>query len=217
MSGERLEFIPKSELELEQLNDDELVAYLVAARDADAQEAVVTATGVLVFRRYEVQFLLIRGKVGTDHEAEEILAAVFESALRSPFKGSHTGEFFALLNIIRKRRVADFHQKKNSEGDQQQPADDDDIFSGVAGPDDPEGEVVALVLLQELLAEESERDRMVIEMKIDGHVAKQIAERVNEEFPDLDPPMTFENVDQIFSRFKRRARPLLLGEKGDSA
>ena len=47
---------------------------------------------------------------------------------------------------------------------------------------------------------------MVVENWLAGYGAKETAERVNNSFPDLDPPMTEANVHQITSRFREDLR-----------
>ena len=65
-----------------------------------------------------------------------------------------------------------------------------------------------------MLAGYSDHHRRVVELKcFDRYSSKETAERVNQEFPNLDTPMTAANVDQIASRFRAALRREL-GEDG---
>ena len=52
--------------------------------------------------------------------------------------------------------------------------------------------------------------RVVIELNVFEDLdATETAERVNDEFPDLDPPMSEANVHKIVSRFRKCIRGTL--------
>lgn len=204
MSGERLKFRAKSEYELSQLSDDNLVAYLVAARDAGQVGTVRLAAGMLVWRRYDVLVALVRAKVDDDQDIEDIVQQILEDTMKAAFKGEHTGEFFSLMKTIQERRVADFYAKKSrtpkqvgSYDDGSSPldriTDDDDLIAGS----------IAEAALDKVLDEYSGRDRIVITMKMDGHRAREIAERVAQSGVESGAGMSPANVDQIFSRFRK--------------
>ncbi len=91
MSGERLKFRAKSEHELSELSDDDLVAYLVAARDAGRDAEVGTATGMLMFRRYRQIHSAVRIKVRDRMDAEDIVQQVMEDTLKAAFRVNMPG------------------------------------------------------------------------------------------------------------------------------
>ncbi len=70
--------------------------------------------------------------------------------------------------------------------------------------------MVVQSVIDECLEGLSDQHRMVVEVNVfDGLDAAGTAERVNAEFPDLDPPMSEANVHKIVSRFRKCIRELL--------
>lgn len=210
-------FRPKDENELAILSDDDLVAYLVAARDAGQDEEVRRATGVLVFGRYSQQLGLIRKKVRSPQDAEDILGEVILDMLNAVFRGIHTGEFFSLFFRIRDRRIADFYKKAEREPDSEtERSDGPDLIQELLGMEEFSGESEVRMLIDDCLSQHSERDQAVIRMRIDGYASKEVAERINRGNLGGEKKMTPANVDQIFARFKHRLRPELFpGEGGE--
>jgi RNA polymerase sigma factor (sigma-70 family) len=192
-----LKFRKKSEHQLSPLSDDDLVAYLVAARDVGQHGDVRLAAGMLVWRRYDVLLALVRLKVDDDRDVEDIVQQIVEDTMKAAFKGEHTGEFFSLMKTIQKRRVADFYDRKSRTPNQVGPnGDGTSPLDGLAGDDDPIAGSIAEAALNQVLDGYSERNRTVITMKIDGYPAREIAELIGN-------GMSAANVDQIFSRFRR--------------
>ena len=67
--------------------------------------------------------------------------------------------------------------------------------------------MVVQSVIDECLEGLSDQHRMVVEVNVfDGLDAADTAERVNAEFPDLDPPMSEANVHKIVSRFRKCIR-----------
>lgn len=195
-----MKFRAKSEHELSHLSDDDLVAYLVAARGAGQEGEVRTAAGILVWRRHQVLLALVRLKVDDDRDVEDIVQQILEDAIKAAFNGEHAGEFFSLMKTIQERRVADFYAKRNRIPKQAGSHEDgtgplDDLADGedlIAGS-------IAEAALDKVLDDYSERNRTVITMKMDGHPAREIADR-------LGDGLSAANVDQIFSRFRKEFR-----------
>jgi len=217
MSGERLKFRAKNEHELAKLSDDDLVAYLVAARDAGPDLQVRCAAGILVFRRYRNLLNFIRVRVRSEEDAEDLVAIVIEQTIRAGFKGHHAGEFFEMMKTIRGRRLADYYEglKRQPDVDQGQP-DGPTPLDGATDDDDFVAGVNSRMVMEGVLADYSERDRMVVEMRMDGFSAKETAAEVAASGVEGGGGMTPANVDQIFSRFKKKMAKALSEERGDS-
>lgn len=212
-----MKFRPKNDQELENVSEDERVAYLVQARNAGFDQEVLRGIGFLIYPRYKKEISLIRKRVKSEHDAEEILGDVMADLLKAAFRGEHTGEFFALFYTIRDRRIADYYKKIERTPEMAHPSateDGGDFIDSLAPVDDFTGESEAWMVIEDVLATHSERDRMVIRLRIDGHPARQVADTVNDADLDGGAVMTPANVDQIYTRFRNRLRPGLLAEGG---
>jgi DNA-directed RNA polymerase specialized sigma24 family protein len=210
-----LKFKAKDEDELQHLSDDDLVAYVVDARNAGFDQEVRTGTGILVFRRYDQQLAFIQKKVKRLEDAEDILGEAIAGMMKLAFKGTHTGEFFSLFFVIRDRRIADFYKKAEAEPEFAGPSgDDDNLIEILVGTGDFAGESEVRMVIEATLSTFSERDRMVVRARIDDQPAKDVARMVNESGIGGDSVMNPANVDQIYARFKHRLRPQLFPDEG---
>ncbi len=199
-----MKFRAKNEHELSKLSDDDLVAYLVAARDAGQDGAARKAAGVLVWGRVPQLRDLIRRSVDDDGDVEDLVSTVMMQTIAARFDGHHTGQFFAVMHTIRKRRVADYLEKKHSTPRALGTADDgNNPWDLIPDDEDKIADFDSLAVLDQALSDYSERDRKVIEMKIDGYRAKEICEHPGVSAIDGAEALTPANVDQIFSRFRR--------------
>lgn len=208
MSGERLKFEAKSETEQAILSDDDLVAYLVAARDAGQDAEVRRGAGMLVFRRHRQVRAAVGVKVEDRMDAEDIVQQVMEDTIKAAFRGVHAGEFFAMMNTIRTRRVADYFEKKNTTPKTVQPREDGaNPWEDIEDERDPIEDLEIGMTLDDALSSYSERDRVIIEKKIDGFPAKQIAEDVAASGLAGAEGLTPSNVDKVFSRFREASLP----------
>jgi RNA polymerase sigma factor (sigma-70 family) len=202
-----LKFRSKNESELRNLDDDELVDYMVKARDRGHDAEVRLAAWILVGGRYRQILALVRQKVRDYHDAEDITQTVIEQAVKARFDGIHTGQFFSMVVTIRKRRVADYLEKKARQPALESPEPDgSDPYSGLSTGDDFEAGVDLTLLCEDLLDECSERDRMVIQLRIQGHAAKEVAEAVSASGVDGSDGLTSLNCDTIYSRFRKKLR-----------
>jgi RNA polymerase sigma factor (sigma-70 family) len=207
-----LGFRPKDEYQLSKLQDDDLVAYVIAARDAGHDEEVRKTTWMLVDRRKDQVTGLVRSKIRNPDDAEDVLQQVFEGALRARFKGEFTGEFFAMLFKIARNKIADYFEGKAKEQAHFEPvSEDSDPLDGIADGDDFETGVDTGLVYREVLAGFSDRDQMVIRLKIRGYPAKEVAEIVSSSGVEEGEGMTAANCDQVFSRFKKKLRERLSG------
>lgn len=208
-------FRPKNDLELDQLDDDALVAYVVAARRAGQAEAFQEAVAVLVYRRERQFFWIARSKVPTDGDAEDIVYEAFFGIIRGSFDGERTDQFFAWAFRILRNKIADFHRKARLQTVSLDDLGRDDLngYELVGSEDGDFTEVVDLMLLWEAaLAGESERDARIVELRKDGSPAREVIEILIEEGVDGAGEVTVANVNTIFSRFKKKNRPIFEGD-----
>ncbi len=210
-----MSFRPKNEHQLSKLSDDDLVAYLIAARDAGHDDEVRKATGILVYSRYRQQLAFIRKKVRSAEDAEDILATVTLDMLSAAFRGNYTGQFFSLFFTIRDRRIADFHEKAGREPEAE-PVNPEgpDLIEELLGSEEFAGESEVRMLIDECLESVSPRDQEIVRMRRDGFPSKEVADRINQGNLGGKTKMTPANVDQIYARFKHRLHPELFPEDG---
>jgi DNA-directed RNA polymerase specialized sigma24 family protein len=207
-----LKFRAKSENELSKLSDEDLVAHLVAARDADHREQVSLATGIFVFGRYDMLLGLAGLKLGNDEDIQDIVQETIADTLDAAFRGHYVGELVSLMKTILNRRIADFYLRKSREPGRVGPGPDgrsplDDMIA----PEDLNSSVTQAVIDQ-VLGTRSARDRSVVVMKLGGFTSKEIADVVSSSLPEGTDPLTWVNVDKINSRFRQDLRIELYGD-----
>lgn len=200
-------FSRKDESELARLDEDSLFAYMVEARDAGEVAEARRAAARLCFGRERQIRAYVRMSVDSEADVEDVTATILEQAIKARFDGGHPGQFFSLVNTIRDRRIADHLEANRRRREAEQ---------SIAGGEGEDLEIPAdhepvdlRLVLEDCLATQSDRNRMVVELRIDGHRAGDVAELVRNS--GLDGDMTPANVDQIFARFKRDHRETLLG------
>jgi RNA polymerase sigma factor (sigma-70 family) len=193
--------------ELDRLDDEAIVAYARAARDAGHHAASTRAIAVLVYGHWRNVERRVGMKVPREH-VEDVTADIVASAIQSAFDGTSVGEFRAWLATITKRRIADYHRRAEK-APATVPLVSDPETAGV--PDPPaaseEGFVETQDAVERVLAGLSESHRRVVELVVfDGRTASQAAQAV--------PAMREDNVHQIVSRFRRSLRRAL--QNGDT-
>ena len=193
--------------ELDRRDDDALIAYARAARDAGDHAAGARAIAVLVYGHWPNVERRVHMKVPRQH-VEDVTADIVTSAIQSAFDGTSVGEFRAWLATITKRRIADYHRRA-----EKTPATVPLVPDpGEEGAGDPpgaseEGLVETQDVVERVLAGLSDPHRRVVELVVfEGHTAGQAAQEV--------PGMREDNVHQIVSRFRRALRRAL--QDGDT-
>ena len=200
-------FERKPDHELDRLDDEALVAYARAARDAGDQAAGARAIAVLVYGYWPNVERRVRMKVPREH-VEDVTADVVASAIQSAFDGTSVGEFRAWLGTITRRRIADYHRRAEKTPATVPLVPDPDE----AGTPDPaaaseEGLVETRDVVERVLAGLSDAHRRVVELVVfEARTASQAAQEV--------PGMREDNVHQIVSRFRRALRRAL--QDGDT-
>lgn len=201
-----------NESQLDQLSDDELISYVARARDAGNMEAARSGLCIFAFRRFDdlVRFALVR--VPTKQDAEDLALQTLENVFEATFNGRLAGEATKFIFRILRRRIADFHEqrKRRGGGDLPLPEERDESEGrgrDAARVDDFTDAVDVKDVVERAAARLKESHQLVVDLYIlSGFNAKETAEKVNTALPDLDRPMTDENVHQVAKRFRDALR-----------
>lgn len=197
--------------ELDRLDEEQLLAELVAFRDSGRPECVKRVMAVLAFGRWDQIRLRVQLKV-PKQDAEDVAAAVLESALRSSFDGRMIGEFVSWLNTIMSRRIADYHESNKRRPPVRPLADEHrggDDGHGRGAELVSEGEEQAIAVREaagRVLERRSEIHQMAIRLYGPGALghqdlsAREVATRIEATHPGSG--MSEANVHQIYRRFK---------------
>lgn len=202
------EFRRLTQTELDRLDDDQLVAYVAAARQMRDVEAAREAAGILAFRHWP----RVRGMVAVKTPprfVEDVAMEVMTSAVKSAFDGIAVGQFISFLRVITARRIADFHASRDPDQDQlpSEHAGDDEVWGEEPSVEDDSAVFAINDLIQRTLSTRSELHRRIIELKGPDAIpgfgqlpSRQVVERIASE---LGERISEGNVDQIWSRFKK--------------
>jgi RNA polymerase sigma factor (sigma-70 family) len=153
---------------------------------------------------------------------DEVAGAAVVSAVASAvsYEGESVGQFVNWLNRIVDRRIADFHRRKRLDETPlvEEHEGEEGIWGEVPLVSDATGLVEVRMVIERLLEKLNDVHRRVVELYVfERWEAREAAERVNRELPDLDPPMSVDNVHQIAKRFRDDLRDHLgagFGEDG---
>lgn len=195
--------------ELDGLPDEQLIAYVARARHAGAMDAARLGLGVFAHRRYDDLVFRASMRLPTREDAEDVAMRTIADIFRAAFDGKAVGEAVNFINRILQRRIADWYQTRRETDElPEEQSDEERKRPDAAITGDGTGAVdVADVVAQVYARLESDHHRQVVDDYVfDGYNARETSERVNTEYPDLDPPMSEPNVHQIASRFRRELR-----------
>jgi len=205
------------------MGDEEVVAYIAAAREIEAADAVKDAMGILAYGYQDAILARIRAKVPREF-VEDVAMEVMASMLTSAFDGKVIGEFRAFMFTIVSRRIADFHRKRESEPDQDRlptgDGDDDGVWGNDASTDDETGVVALREIVATVLGKRSAEHREMIRLYgpelLDGEdlSAAGVVERLAADGVETSES----NVQQVWHRFKvELATELQSGEDGGTS
>ena len=204
------DFRPLTDLELQSLSDDELIAYLRAARDGADLGAARLALQILVFGHMPDVRRRVRIKVPA-HQVEDVAHDALVEAIAAAFDGTSVGEFRSWLNTIVSRKIADFYRAAERRPKEEllpsEHAGDDEVWGGE--PLDPAGEgaVEVEVVVEGLLADLGSEHAQVVELYVfEDLTAAETCARTG---------MTEDNVYKIAERFRTELRGRLEGD-GDT-
>jgi RNA polymerase sigma factor (sigma-70 family) len=200
------------EHQLQPLSDDDLIAYIRAAREAGRHDAMKPAIGVLAFGYWDNLVNRARLKL-PESDVEQVAGEALESAIASAFDGRSVGEFRSWLHTILSRRIADHWQKRERTLPTERLVSEHQGAEEVWGEEPAvgfEGDALhAQECVRLALAELPEAHRQVVGLYVLGpHSAAAVVDRMGD-------GMTEANVHQISSRYQRRVKELL--DEGESS
>lgn len=198
-----------SDLELDKLSDEELIEYIKCMRDRGDSAAALEGLRILVYG-YEARLrTFVRGKVPS-HDVDEVLDQVLLSGFKSAFDEDNLRSFRAWIFKIARYRIADYYrvERPTLTALPEEHEADDEIFGEIRAVDDDTGFIEVKEAFERCLeALPNPAHRRVVELAVFAQLsAREISDSVNEDFPELDPPMSEQNADQIKSRFRRCLR-----------
>lgn len=207
------EFREKSDYELDKLPDEQLIEYVVAARRAGKGDAGKLGLGVFANRRFDDLARRARRKLPTREDAEDVAAQVIEGAFRAAFAGEFYGEAVAFLSGILHNKIVDFYRKhERTEALPEEQGDDERKRPDAAISPDETAAIDLRDVIERRVTCVSAHHRLGIDLFVfDGHDATDAAAGVNDAFPELEPPMSDQNVHKIASRFRKDLRSDLEG------
>jgi RNA polymerase sigma factor (sigma-70 family) len=185
---------------LARLSDDDLVAYICAARDAGESRAMRQGLRLLTWGNMSRIVARMRLRVPPEH-AEEVAMEAFEKAAEGAFRGECVGEFRSWLTTIIHGTATDWLRRSYRRSGAEASLDDPDagIEPSIASES---GAIELRLVAEEVLGEMSDDHRRVIELHVfKGFTAPEVCERID--------GMSVDNVAQIASRFRQRMRRAL--------
>lgn len=195
--------------ELDQLDDERLIAYVRAARDAGRSDLARRGLAILVYGYERNVMLRMRLKVPAE-AVEDLAHDALVRAIGSAFDGSSVGEFRSWLGVISDRTVADFYRRRARKPiEEPLPSGSTDSEDWVPEPsaDSDSGAVETHLVIDEVLASFNDTHQTVIKLHIfDGLTAAEVSGKVD--------GMSQDNVAQIATRFRLRLRAQLEAEGG---
>lgn len=195
--------------ELDGLPDEQLIAYVAKARRADDLDAAHVGLAVFANRRFNDLVSRALVKMPSRADAEDVAAQTLRDVFKAAFDGQSVGEAVKFMNTILARRIADWYDSRKQTDVLPEDLDDEDAWGRDAATVDDETARVDLAAVVTQVYDQLESDyhrKVVDDYVFGGYGAKETADRVNNSFPDLDPPMSDQNVHKIASRFRKDLR-----------
>ena len=198
----------RSDADLDGLSDEDLLTYIADARANGGADATRRGLMFLVHGYWGTLVARARLKIPAA-DAEDVAGEALVTAIRSHFDGRSRGEFRAWLDTIVRRRIADYHRRREGKPDHVpllSKQENDYARWGVELSVPFEGTAVDVERAQEQAYAELEKDahrRVVDEFIYNDRSARDVAGEI--------PGMTEPNVHQIASRFRKRLRAILEG------
>lgn len=206
-------FRPLPDHELSQLPDERLIGYVRDARRAGDYPAGRRALAILVYgyERDVSRRLSLRLPA---HAVDDVAHDALVRAIAAAFDGSSQGEFRSWLHTIVDRAAVDwFRRQARRPQETPLPSDrtgDDRAWDEEPFVDSEAGEVELRIIIDEVMAELSEKHRLVIELQVFcGLSAADVCDRIE--------GMSEDNVAQIASRFRAKLRTRLELDVGDQS
>jgi RNA polymerase sigma factor (sigma-70 family) len=198
-------FEPLPDYKLEKLSDDELIAYIRAARNAGQLAHGRRGLAILVYGYERDVKRRVSIKVPS-HAVDDLAHDALVKAIAAAFDGTSVGEFRNWLHTIVDRAVADFYRRAERRPKEtilpSEHAGEDDVWGGEPSLESEAGAVELRIIVQEVLETFNEKHRLVIELHVfQGFTAAEVCDRIT--------GMSEDNVAQIASRFRAKLRARL--------
>lgn len=194
------------------MSDEQLLAYIAAARSAGAPGAATHGVRHLAFRHVDSVRARVQKKF-PEHLVDDVTHDILVEAIASAFDGRTIKQFFAWLNTIVANQIADYWRgKKGKQLNFEKQAvaldaDQDDAPHDEPAAKDDDGIVELRDIVEALLEELSDSHRQVVDLRVQGFSSKEVAERTGE---------SVSNVDKIAQRFRDKLRARLEAAERDT-
>jgi RNA polymerase sigma factor (sigma-70 family) len=203
-------FEPLPDHKLEKLSDDELIAYIRAARDEGQLAQGRRGLAILVYGYERDVKRRVSIKVPS-HAVDDLAHDALVRAIAAAFDGSSVGEFRNWLHTIVDRTVVDFYRRADRRPREtilpSEHAGEDDVWGGEPSLESEAGAVELRIIVEDVLETFNEKHRLVIELHVfQGVTAAEVCDRIK--------GMSEDNVAQIASRFRAKLRARLDPEGG---
>lgn len=209
-----------SERELQELSSDDLITQIRDATDAGRPDCAKAALAILCYRHLDDVERRISIRVPRQ-DVEDVAMTVMFAALQSTFDGTSIGEFVNWLHrIVDRRGIADYWRGKEREPETapiaEEHSDEDEVWGEQVSEQDETEAIAVQSVIDECLEPLSDPHREVVEHNVfEGLDANETADQVNEDHPELEPPMSQANVHKIVSRFRECVRKRLADRDPD--
>jgi RNA polymerase sigma factor (sigma-70 family) len=198
-------FRDRSDDELHQLGDDDLIAYGRAARDAGDLGAARRALAFLVYGHEADVTRRISLRVPA-HVVDEVSHDVLVRAIAAAFDGHSVGQFRSWLNTIVDRTAADYFRRAARRPKESilpsEHAGVDEVWGAEPAADGEAADVELQIVIDEVLGSFNSIHCKAIELNVfEGFTAREVCGRIE--------GMSEDNVAQIASRFRAKLRARL--------
>ena len=198
-------FRPLSDPELQQLADEQLIAYVRDARDAGQLPHGRRGLAILVFGYERDVKRRLSIKVPA-HVVDDLTHDALVRAIAAAFDGSSVGEFRSWLHTIVDRTAIDFFRRAERRPREtilpSEHAGEEDVWGAEPSIESEAGAVELRIIVEEVLATFNEKHGLVIELHVFGGLtASEVCDRID--------GMSEDNVAQIASRFRAKLRARL--------
>lgn len=198
-------FDPLPDSDLQRLDDESLVAYGRAARDAGHPAASRRALAFLVYGHERDVIRRVSLRVPR-HAVEDVARDALVRAIAAAFDGTSVGEFRSWLNTIIERTAADFYRRAGRRPKETElPGEhggEEALWEAEPSVESETGAIELRIVIEDTLASLSDTHRQVVELHVfEGRPARDVCATIE--------GMTEANVAQIASRFRARLRERL--------